>query len=102
MTKQSWLDGAQIVDVWRVVPRTVLFSYLIWVAHVTNSSLAWIMALPAADRTVTAASMVGGIITVVTGLFPLIYRIYSDNSNDWSSQQPSRVSTVSTMTEVTK
>jgi hypothetical protein len=101
LNKDRWLDLAQIFDTWRVVPRFVLFGYGLWVAHVTDSTLKWYMHLPSAERTLEASGLAGAIITAVTGLFPWIYRIYSDNSNDWT-QMPSRTSTTIATTEVTK
>jgi hypothetical protein len=97
MNKTRWLDAAQVFDTWRVVPRVVLFGYGAWVAYVTDSTLRWYMHLPAAERTLEASGLSGMIITAVTGLFPWIYRIYSDAANDWT-----QTSTASTTTEIVK
>jgi hypothetical protein len=87
MNKQEWLNAAEIFDAWRVVPRTVLFMYATWLAHVTNNILLWYQHLPAAERTVETAGLTGAIITAITGLATWIYKIYSENGRDWSQQQ---------------
>jgi hypothetical protein len=51
------------------------------------------MQLPSSERTLEASGLAGAIITVITGLFPWIYKIYSDAATDWSAQ-PVRSSTV--------
>jgi hypothetical protein len=101
LNKERWLDFAQMFDTWRVVPRLVLFGYMWWVAHVTDGTLTWYQHLPSAERTLEASGLAGAIITAVTGLAVWVYKIYSDNSNDWS-QMPSRTSTTIATTEVTK
>jgi hypothetical protein len=101
VNKQRWLDAAQVFDTWRVVPRLVLFGYLGWIGHVTDSTLAWYMGLPMAAQTYQATGLAAAIITAVTGLFPWVYKIYSDAATDWSNQ-PARVTTTNTSTEVIK
>lgn len=101
MNKAPWLDAAQVFDTWRVVPRMILFTYGGWVAHVTDSILAWYQHLPGNERTLEASGLAAGIITAITGLFPWIYRIYSDSANDWSGQQTSKTTLVSS-TETVK
>lgn len=102
MNKTRYLDFAQVFDQLRVVPRLVLFGYGAWVAHVTDSTLTWYMHLPSAERTLEASGLAGAIITAVTGLFPWIYRIYSDAATDWTQVPSSKTSTVVQTVETTK
>lgn len=101
MNKLRWFDVAQVFDTWRVVPRVVLFGYATWVIRIIDQTLAWYEHLPAVERTLEASGMATAIISVITGLFPWVYKIYSDNANDWSPQ-PSRTSISQVTTEVTK
>lgn len=100
MNIQRWRDAAQIFDTWRVVPRIILFGYCWWVAHVTDGTLTWYQHLPSAERTLEASGLAGAIITAVTGLFPWVYKIYSDAATDWSAA--STKTTVLTQQEVSK
>jgi hypothetical protein len=91
--KQQFLDAAEIFDSWRVVPRIVLFGYCWWVSHVTDQALSWYQHIPASERGVESAGLVGAIITAVTGLAVWVFRIYTDGGRDWDSK-PSRTSTL--------
>jgi hypothetical protein len=99
VNKTKYLDFAQVFDQLRIVPRFVLFGYGLWVAHVTDSTLTWYMALPSAERTLEASGLAGAIITAVTGLFPWVYKIYANTGNDWT---PSTGSTKQTITSTTE
>ena len=99
--KQLWLDAAEVFDSWRVVPRLVLFGYCWWVAHVTDQSLSWYQHIPAGERGIESAGLVGAIITAVTGMAVWVFKIYTDGGRDWTVQ-PSRTSTVVATTETTK
>jgi hypothetical protein len=101
VNKTKWLDAAQIFDQWRIVPRITLFGYAFWVVHVIDKALSWYQTLPMAERTIEATGLTTAIISVITGLFPWVYKIYSDAATDWG-YQPSRTSISSTTTEVTK
>jgi hypothetical protein len=100
MDKQRYLDVAQVIDQFRLVPRFIFFAYGVWIIHVTRWVLNWYMALPATERTLEASGLAATIISVITGLFPWIYRIYSDNANDWSESTPTtRTQVISATTE---
>lgn len=99
MNKTPWLDAAHVFDAWRVVPRIVLFSYGAWVAHVTDKTLEWYYHLPGAERTLEASGLAAAIITAITGLFPWVYKIYSDNGVDWFANPQTRQTTVVASTQ---
>jgi hypothetical protein len=96
--KIDYLDAAHVFDTWRVVPRFVLFGYGGWVAHTIDRVLTWYMHLPAAERTLEASGMATAVISVVTGLLPWVYRIYSDTATDWSQAKASSTITQTTST----
>ncbi len=87
MRKEVWLDAAQVFDTWRVVPRGVLLGYCYWVEHITNRILTWYEHLPGAERTLEASGLAGAIITAVTGLAVWVFKVYSENGNDWTQGQ---------------
>ena len=84
--KQLFLDAAEVFDSWRVVPRLILFGYCWWVSHVTDSSLTWYQHIPANERGVESAGLVGAIITAVTGMAVWVFKIYTSGGRDWDSQ----------------
>ena len=94
MNKQRYLDAAEIFDSWRVVPRLILFGYCWWVAHVTDQSLSWYQHIPANERGIESAGLVGAIITAVTGMAVWVFKIYTSGGRDWDDQPPSRTQTV--------
>ena len=100
MNKAPWIDAAHVFDTWRVVPRMVLFLYGGWVATVTDRTLSWYMHLPSSERTLETSGLAGAIITAVTGLFPWIYKIYSDAATDWSGTATQQTTVVSSSTQV--
>jgi len=103
VNKTAWLDAAEVFDHWRVVPRAVLLLYGGWVAHVTDNILSWYQRIPGAERTLEASGLAAGIITAVTGLFPWVYKIYSDAATDWRTSQPTASkTTVVSSTETLK
>lgn len=97
MNKQPWIDAAHIFDIWRVPSRVVLFGYCWWVSHVTDTVLTWYENLPGNERTLEASGLAGAIITGVTGMAIWVYKIYTDNSNDWGNTSSS-TATVTTQT----
>ena len=84
--KAKYLDYAEIFDSWRVVPRSVLFGYCWWVAHVTDRTLDWYMHLPATERTLESSGLAGAIITAITGMSVWVFKVYSDNGRDWTAR----------------
>lgn len=100
MNKQVWLDAAEVFDSWRVAPRAILFGYCFWVSHVTDSALTWYQHIPAAERGLESAGLVGAIITAVTGMAVWVFKIYTSGGRDWDAGSSS--STVVASTTVTK
>lgn len=88
MTKQIWIQIAEVVDHLRIFPRLVLIAYGLYVYQVTFFVLYWYANQPKEARGVEESAVVGVVITAVTGFAPMIYRIYSDSATDWSGKSP--------------
>ena len=75
MKRENLLTWAEIIDAWRVVPRTLLvaYGYLVW--YVVN----WYMGL--ADPT-TAQTI---LVTTISGLSTAIIGLYQSSGRDWIS-----------------
>lgn len=97
INKIPWLHAAEVFDSWRVVPRFLIGILLWWTIVITDRTLGWYMHLPSAERTLEASGLAGVIVTGVTGLFTVVFKIYSSSGRDWT-QQVSSMSTVSTQT----
>lgn len=94
--KPGWFAGgmwmAELVDAWRVVPRLLIGAYAAFVYKVVFFILGWYAAEPASARGAEESAVVGIVVTAVTGFAPWIFKIYSENGRDWSSQQSERAS----------
>lgn len=86
--KQLWLDWAEIFDAWRIVPRSILYSFAAWGIWVIDRVLSWYFHLPDGSRTGQDAALVGSVITSVTGLFTLALGFYNKSGRQWSGQPP--------------
>lgn len=75
--KQKWLDIAEIVDAFRVIPRAILAlsGYLIW------NVVTWFMELN--DPSTQQAALV----TVVVGIIPGIAGLYQSSGRKWNELQ---------------
>jgi hypothetical protein len=100
VNKSKILDFAESFDGLRIVPRIVLFSYLVWGALVIDRLFNWYMGLPIAAQTVQASGFCLGACAVVTGMSGAIYRIYASSGRSWDTA--SSMKTSSTTTEVVK
>lgn len=98
MTKQMWIQIAEVVDHLRVFPRLVLAGYAYYVYQVTFFVLHWYATQPKEARGIEESSVVGVVVTAVTGFAPMIYRIYSDSATDWSGKPPTVTTSSSTTT----
>lgn len=80
MKRFPYLDGwerwAYRIDLWRVVPRSVLAVYGISSWRVAE----WFMALPEPN---TAH---GAFVSVVAGIAPLLFQFYAVNGIDWEKR----------------
>jgi len=95
VTKQTWLNVAEVVDHLRIFPRLVLLAYATYVYNITFFVLHWYATQPKEARGIEESSVVGIVITAVTGFAPWIFRIYADSATDWTEKPPT-VTTSST------
>jgi multidrug resistance efflux pump len=77
LTKQTFLDVAEVIDAFRVVPRGVLIAYgiLVWVV------VSWFMGIPA-PTTQQAA-----LVTTVTGLIAAVAGLYQNSGRGWNKKE---------------
>ena len=85
--KTLWLDLAEVVDAWRVVPRLVLLSFSGLIGYTNVDVLHWYMALPAAERSAQVTAVIGIIIPSLSGLAVYVYRIYASGGRRWGDMK---------------
>jgi hypothetical protein len=88
MSKQWFLNAAEVFDAWRIVPRALLVFYWGWVVWIVQDVLTWYQALPSAERTLEASGLAGGVITAVTSLVSWVSKIYMESGRQWTGTTP--------------
>lgn len=83
MNKRAWLDGAEIIDSWRVVPRLIVFVYLALISWITVFFALQYFAIPAVERTAVLTAFVSVVLTAAYGALPFIVKIYMDGGRSW-------------------
>lgn len=86
--KALWMDWAEIIDAWRLVPRIIIFALLGWNIVLIDRIWTWYAHLPTADRSTSDAALIGVIVTAVTGLFTLAVKFYNNSGRVWTGQPP--------------
>lgn len=100
MTKQDWLDGAEVFDSWRVVPRLIVFIYLTLLVWLTTYFAVKFFDISAAERNTQLTAFASMLLTVAYGAFGWIYKIYGNTGRDWDAavRPPVAVTQINTAT----
>lgn len=88
MEKQRFLDVAEAIDSFRVIPRMLLFAYCGVAYHWINGVLDWYMRLPLASQNLQNAGLITGVSAILTGFGTFVFSIYSSNGRDWNAKTP--------------
>jgi hypothetical protein len=86
--KQVWLDWAEIFDAWRIVPRSIIYTYGAWTLWTCNRILTWYFALPVAQQTTQNAMLIGSLFTAATTLLNMAINFYQKSGRVWAGQPP--------------
>ena len=86
MNKQRWLDLAELIDSYRVIPRIFLAACFWWTVVVTRELLFWYIRLPHEQRSIEASGFASVVFLTVFGFLKLVFSEYSANGRDWSIQ----------------
>ena len=100
LSKQKWLDRAEVVDAWRVVPRLLIFGFCAWFAYQTYYLITWYTNLPIAAQTTQASSFCFGCFTAMSGMGGYVFKTYAGGGRNWADQ--SSVTQTTTQTTVAK
>jgi hypothetical protein len=84
VSKQLWLDAAEIFDAWRIVPRAIMAAITHLVLTLDSTVVYWFLHLPNDHRSGADAAAATGIVTVLSTLFGFALKFYIDNGRKWS------------------
>ncbi len=84
MDRTKWLQRAEVLDAFRVMPKVLLIAYCCFVFELTHALLDWYFTLPAAERTLEASGFAGAIFTAVTGFGTQFLNIYIKTGRKWN------------------
>lgn len=87
MEKQKWLNAAEIFDAWRIIPRAVLGTTVIFAIVYVATITMWYMDLPTADRTMEATGLATITIPAVMGLAGKVFDWYVKTGRKWTASQ---------------
>jgi hypothetical protein len=87
VNKQKWLDMAEVIDAWRVVPRGLVITFVAFTVCVVTSLLSWYMDLPSQERVLEASGFAFGVIGSVTGLLTLTIKTYQSTGRKWEDSE---------------
>jgi hypothetical protein len=84
--KGIWLDWAEIVDSYRLVPRAILFLLAHTVVSLDTTLVYWYIHLPSGQRTPADATAVCSIVTVFSALMGAAIKFYLDSGRQWAAK----------------
>lgn len=85
MTKQQWIDAAEVFDSLRVVPRIIVGAYLALFGWSIIFIGVMYFRIPASERTVELTAFCTVWLGAMTTAFPFIVKIYTENGRDWDA-----------------
>lgn len=85
MSKQDWLDAAEVFDSWRVAPRLIVFLYLAFLFGLTAYFAIKFFDITAAERTTQLTAFASLLLTAAYGAFGWIFKIYTTGGRDWDA-----------------
>lgn len=101
INKPHWLDIAELIDSYRVVPRVFLFACFGWTVEITRQLLQWYTHIPSEQRSIEASGFASVVFLTVFGFLKLVFSEYSANGRDWSGQSQT-TTTVATQQTIQK
>jgi ABC-type transporter Mla maintaining outer membrane lipid asymmetry permease subunit MlaE len=83
--KKKLLDAAEVVDAWRIMPRILVISFMLFTIVTIADLLEWYKALPATERQLEASGFAFGVITALSGLLTAVIKIYQSTGRKWGT-----------------
>ena len=89
--KRVLMDLAEVVDAWRVVPRSLLLAYGVFSLWFIHWIVSWYMHLPAIERTAAETSFITGVIGAVLTAGTWYANVYTSSGKKWTAGSDSGV-----------
>ena len=99
VAKHQFLNAAEIIDSFRVVPRLFLGATFGWCVYLTDWLIGWYVHLPHAERSIEASGFASVTQLGVLGFLKLVYTEYARTSRDWNDRPAGPMPTEDTRKE---
>jgi hypothetical protein len=86
VSKQEWLDAAEIIDSLRIVPRLIVFAYVALFGWSIVFIGVMYFRLPASERSVELTAFCTVWLGAMTTAFPFVVKIYQSQGRDWDGK----------------
>lgn len=85
MTKQDWLDVAEVLDAHRVFPKIILALVFTGYGVLTYDSYVWVkdIYMQTKDIPVVVAAFTGGVVSSLGGVLALLVNRYFEGGRKW-------------------
>ena len=97
MNKLLHLQWAELIDAYRIIPRTFLTACFVWTVWVSNICLVWYFHLTKDERSLEASGFASVVFLTVFGFLKLVYTTYAATGRDWNQAPPSVTQTTTTV-----
>jgi len=85
--KEGWLNGAELLDAYRIIPRSILIAVLWFTGFYIYDISAWYMSLPAIERSVEVSAFAGVTIPALFGLAGKMIDWYLKTGRSWVTKK---------------
>lgn len=85
LSKNFWMDLAEVTDAMRIFPRILVSAYGYLIAYTTVGLELWYERLAAIERTVEVTAFYGMLMGGLFGLAAYVFKVYSDGGYDWEA-----------------
>lgn len=85
MTKQDWLDIAEVIDAHRVIPKLILVAAFTGYGVLTYDSYLWVKSIyeTTGDVPIAVAAFAGGVVSSLGGVLTLLVNKYFGGGRKW-------------------
>ena len=101
VNKQWWLNGAEIIDAWRVIPRALIVVFCVWFAYTTDFIIHWYASLSVEGQTTQVSTFCGAVFGVMGTMAGYVFKVYTSGGRSWD-QLPAISSSTVSQTTITK
>ena len=85
MSKQAWLDAAEVIDAHRFIPKLILVLVFVGYGMLTYDMYIWVKGIYEATKDIpgSVAAFAGGTLSGLGGVFTLLVNKYFEGGRRW-------------------